>query len=217
MVRNQKRPSDSSELEHVFLNKIKLSDVLRSIVDRYELCDDDHPDHSYEFLDKLTDKRIRERRQRLNEESLTKPGGSSTPRRTAMPTQTTQDQPPDSGDNVPAVKGGKGKDGKGNTDKEGKGNGITKTSDAAKLKICPYHPLGKCLHNATTKLGECCNLGLHKSSYTNKDLEDPRYRRVKRSMERKETDASDANSEVGSAGSTPPSSPRSQAAPALSE
>ena len=75
MVRNQKRPSDPEQLEFVFLSTIKLSEILRSIVDRYELCDDDHPDHSYEFLDKLTDKKTRGRRQRLNEESLTKPGG----------------------------------------------------------------------------------------------------------------------------------------------
>ena len=75
----------------------------------------------------------------------------TTPRRTAMPTQTNKDTPVDSGDNVTAVKGGKGKDQKGNTDKEGKGTGSPRANDPTKAKICPYHPLGTCHHNDTTR------------------------------------------------------------------
>jgi len=134
-----------------------------------------------------------------------------------MPTQANKDTPIDSGDNVPAVKGGKGKDPKGKTDKEGKGTGSPRASDPTKVKICPYHPLGTCHHNDTTKIGECCNLGLHKASYSKKDLEDPRYLRVKRSAERKEAKGSNTDSEAGNAGSTPPASPRNNAAPVLSE
>ena len=142
----------------------------------------------------------------------------TTPRRTAMPTQTSKDPPPiDSGDNVPAVKGGKGKDPNGKTNKEGKGTGSPRASDPTKVKICPYHPLGTCHHNDTTKIGECCNLGLHKASYSKKDLGDPRYLRVKRSTERRESRTNNTDSEAGSAGSTPPASPRSNAAPVLSE
>jgi len=212
MVRNQKRPLDDDQLEDIYLSNIGKSEVLRPHVEHYDRCDDDRADHSFQFLGRITDKVIRNQRQRRNTEALVAAAGADTPRKHALPATTPDDGHIASGGDAPTGAKSKGKGGKGDGSNGSPSRG---SQTPAADRVCPWHLLGICREAHTVKNGECCKSGLRKQTASNKDKGHPFFLKLKALMEKTDAEAKAAAAATANdIGQTPPTSPRLAATPA---
>ena len=137
MCQNQRTPLSEPQKEELFIENIAGSDALRSHVEYYNRLNEDHQDHSYQFLSQVTDKVIKDARQRQHIKPLS--SGIHELPRPAMPgtfPSTPENDP--KGDEDPESKGSKGKG-------KSKGKEKGKPWDPSK-RTCIHHLFGKCTH-----------------------------------------------------------------------
>ena len=156
-------PLSPEQLEEIYLPKIRGSELLRAHVEHYDRLVGGHPDRCYRFLSTMTDKTIRDTRQRLNQDALThsvagtKKAGAPATQGNPQQQQQAPGGTPQQHVGAPGTKGdSKGKKGKGKgcdttdpqagtagTTPKGKGKGKD-AGDATFEKSCLLFYFGKC-------------------------------------------------------------------------
>ena len=156
------------QLKDIYFLKVQGSEALKAYLDYYERIAEDHPDHTYQFLSDMTDKVIRERRQRLNTQALVAAAGGGLTNKPAVPGLDATD---DSQKQTRQGRGGKGEPkggGKGEPKGKGKGKGKGKDGEPPVNKGCPYHFFGACIRGHA---GTGCTQGTHKQFPSKADRE----------------------------------------------
>ena len=138
MVRHLRTPLDKRDLESIYIAKIRGSDTLKQVIDRYDLLTRDDPDHSYEWLSSMTDKKIEDTQRKKNVDSLVV-SVSGKKRNTIAPAKDGGGKADGRGGGPGRGKGpGSGKPGDGVANPAGgKGNGCFTCGGDHKAKDCP--------------------------------------------------------------------------------
>ena len=100
------------QLRKVYFQKVRGSEVLKAYLDHFDRLAEDDPDKTYKYLSNITDKVIRETRERLNRQALE--SGTIFDTRKAMPGVTPQHDDP-KGTGKPRKTKGDGKGGNSKT------------------------------------------------------------------------------------------------------
>ena len=179
MVEHQRVKPSSEQLEDMYLEMCRQSDALRPHVEHYERCDDEHPDHSYEFLERMTMRVIKARRGSKNLESLV--AGTHVAHK-HVSTPGVEAGAGQGADADKHDKGGKGpKDNKG-----GKAGAASPTGGSSGQGGKTYDPtrsclenfFSKCKHGAVLGKGVKCEYGTHRKTPRDEDRERPFFKRL---------------------------------------
>jgi hypothetical protein len=193
LVEHQRVPLAGEQLEDIFVDMCRQSDALRPHVEHYDRCDDEHPEHSYDFLNRMTMRVIKSRRGSKNLESLVAGNHAASKTKKTAALATTAGGSPDSDADTGAgsAKPKGGKEGKGG--KQGKGGATpgdsTPTSASAgkggkawdPQRTCLENLFGKCKHGAALGKGVNCDYyGIHRKAPRTEDRERPFFKRLEK-------------------------------------
>jgi len=204
LVRNQRIPPDDKVLEEIYIAMCRQSAAkLSKIVDMYDFSCEGDSQRSYTWLEKMTEKIIKEARGRVNLESLAAGHEAAIKaKKPAMPGTT-----PDPGGGAPATpgttpqnpnakkqggKGDKGKKGAGKGDKgKGKDSGKSATgaspgggNSPARIpdpnRSCILNLFGKCKLGAVLGKGVTCEKGIHRKKPLDSDRTHPFFKKLEK-------------------------------------
>ena len=199
LLRRQRHQPNDKNLRSFFVPKLKGSARLAKYLDMYDRSCEGDPEKTYEYIEKMIEKVIKEDRNKTNLNSVTSyyEASSHAPKKHAAPAPTdgsvgTQDETlkddkkgkgkggkKGKGDGK-GQKGDKGKDGKGGKKGAGKGNddggksgGTPKADDGTKKpdpnRSCITNFFGRCKHGAVLGAGVKCDYGNHRKAPTEAD------------------------------------------------
>ena len=128
MLRHLVTKLTDKDKQGILVKKIRKSEKLRTHLDHYDRCPEDHPDHSYDWVSQLIDKLVSDDRKRRNNESLVlAASGKQQPPPSKKPGAPGATRP-----GAPGTQDGKGKGkGKGKEDKGKKQSGSDSDAGSA--------------------------------------------------------------------------------------